>query len=130
MRSCTFFWLAAVRITADMAKELSFSGSCERHIVPSVTQNTDKCARYSNTLLVSLNNRIYFREHKPPGHGDSIHIRVTDHQATPLSSLSLAESKPHPQSSKDVILPRFTLFPTREPRFELNDGDNTGTCLW
>ncbi|KAH9038282.1 hypothetical protein EDB84DRAFT_1097363 [Lactarius hengduanensis] len=26
---------------------------------------------YSNTLLVSLNNRIYFREHKPPGHGDS-----------------------------------------------------------
>ncbi|KAH9019118.1 hypothetical protein EDB85DRAFT_583487 [Lactarius pseudohatsudake] len=33
---------------------------------------------YSNTLLVSLNNRIYFREHKPPGHGDSAFFVVTD----------------------------------------------------
>ncbi|KAH9038280.1 hypothetical protein EDB84DRAFT_1560397 [Lactarius hengduanensis] len=33
---------------------------------------------YSNTLLVSLNNRIYFREHKPPGHGDSAFSVVTD----------------------------------------------------
>ncbi|KAI9445987.1 hypothetical protein H4582DRAFT_519778 [Lactarius indigo] len=33
---------------------------------------------YSNTLLVSLNNRIYFREHKPPGHGDSSFLTVTD----------------------------------------------------
>ncbi|KAH8984044.1 hypothetical protein EDB92DRAFT_1951105 [Lactarius akahatsu] len=33
---------------------------------------------YSNTLLVSLNNRIYFREHKPPGLGDSAFFAVTD----------------------------------------------------
>jgi hypothetical protein len=101
MYSCTFFWLAAVRITADMAKD---SGNCERHIVPSVTQGTDKCARYSNTLLVSLNNRIYFREHQPPGHGDSGHLPVTDRQANALSSLDFAESEPQPQSSKGVIL--------------------------
>jgi hypothetical protein len=109
MRSCTFFWLAAVRITADMAKELSFSGSCERHIVPSVTQNTDKCARYSNTLLVSLNNRIYFREHQPPRHGDSVHLPVSDRQATALSSLNFAESEPQPQLSKGVILPLYII---------------------
>ncbi|KAH8998278.1 hypothetical protein EDB86DRAFT_3101886 [Lactarius hatsudake] len=33
---------------------------------------------YSNTLLVSLNNRIYFRERKPPGLGDSAFFVVTD----------------------------------------------------
>ncbi|KAH8998281.1 hypothetical protein EDB86DRAFT_828495 [Lactarius hatsudake] len=42
---------------------------------------------YSNTLLVSLNNRIYFREHKPPGHGDSAFLTVADGvRATALSS--------------------------------------------
>ncbi|KAI9450729.1 hypothetical protein BJY52DRAFT_1215388 [Lactarius psammicola] len=30
-----------------------------------------------NTLLVSLNNRIYFRDHKPPGHGDSAFVTVS-----------------------------------------------------
>ncbi|KAH9066189.1 hypothetical protein EDB87DRAFT_694071 [Lactarius vividus] len=33
---------------------------------------------YSNTLLVSLNNRIYFRDHKPPEHGDSAFLTITD----------------------------------------------------
>ena len=93
-----------------MEKELRFSGSCERHMIPSMSQNTDKFVRYSNTLLVSLNNRIYFREHQPPEHGDSIHLPgVTDHQATALSSLSLAESEPQPQSSKAVILPIYII---------------------
>jgi hypothetical protein len=105
MRTCTFFWLAAVRITADIAKELSFSGNCERHIIPSVSQNADKRVRYSNTLLVSLNNRIYFREHQPPGHGDSIQIQVSDRQATALSSLNFAESESQPQSPNGVVLP-------------------------
>ena len=109
MRTCTFFWLAAVCITADIAKELRFSGNCERHIIASVSQNADKCVRYSNTLLVSLNNRIYFREHQPSGHGDSIHIPVSDRQATALSSLNFAESESQPQSSKLVTLPLHTI---------------------
>ncbi|KAI9445944.1 hypothetical protein H4582DRAFT_2069308 [Lactarius indigo] len=33
---------------------------------------------YSNTLLVSLNNRIYFREHELPGHGDCAYLTVSD----------------------------------------------------
>ncbi|KAH8984046.1 hypothetical protein EDB92DRAFT_2036814 [Lactarius akahatsu] len=50
---------------------------------------------YSNTLLVSLNNRIYFREHKPPGHGDSAFLTVTDGvRATALSSSRFAVPEP------------------------------------
>ncbi|KAI9451309.1 hypothetical protein BJY52DRAFT_120522 [Lactarius psammicola] len=37
---------------------------------------------YSNTLLVSLNNRIYFREHQPPEHGDSAYLTVSDRVCT------------------------------------------------
>ncbi|KAH9048681.1 hypothetical protein EDB83DRAFT_1433123 [Lactarius deliciosus] len=54
---------------------------------------------YSNTLLVSLNNRIYFREHKPPGHGDSACLTVSDRvHATALSSGSLRFAVPESQS--------------------------------
>ncbi|KAH9170410.1 hypothetical protein EDB89DRAFT_1302700 [Lactarius sanguifluus] len=54
---------------------------------------------YSNTLLVSLNNRIYFREHKPPGHGDSACLTVSDRvRATVLSSGSLRFAIPESQS--------------------------------
>ncbi|KAH9009658.1 hypothetical protein EDB84DRAFT_1170590 [Lactarius hengduanensis] len=54
---------------------------------------------YSNTLLVSLNNRIYFREHKPPGHGDSSCLTVSDRvRATALSSGSLRFAVPESQS--------------------------------
>jgi hypothetical protein len=37
-----------------------------------VRANADESSRYSNTLLVSLNNRIYFRDHPFRGaHGDT-----------------------------------------------------------
>jgi hypothetical protein len=98
-----------MRITANMEKDLRFSGNCESHIIPSASQNAEKCDRYSNTLLVSLNNRIYFREHQLPEHGDSVHLPVSDRQAIALSSLSFAESEPQPQSSKVVILPLYTI---------------------
>jgi hypothetical protein len=109
-----------MRITAnmDMEKDLRLSGNCERYIILSASQNAEKCARYSNTLLVSLNNRIYFREHQLPEHGDSVHIPVhlpvsdrQRRQATALSSLRFAESEPQPQSSKPeaVILPLYII---------------------
>ncbi|KAI9445949.1 hypothetical protein H4582DRAFT_2069312 [Lactarius indigo] len=54
---------------------------------------------YSNTLLVSLNNRIYFREHKPPGHGDSAYLTVSNRvRATALSSGSPCFAIPESQS--------------------------------
>ncbi|KAH8978635.1 hypothetical protein EDB92DRAFT_1987280 [Lactarius akahatsu] len=63
---------------------------------------------YSNTLLVSLNNRIYFREHKLPGHGDSAFLTVTDGvRATALPS------------------PRFAV---PEPQLRTPTGDNSQLC--
>ncbi|KAH8998283.1 hypothetical protein EDB86DRAFT_829281 [Lactarius hatsudake] len=63
---------------------------------------------YSNTLLVSFNNRIYFREHKLPGHGDSAFLTVTDGvRATALSS------------------PRFAV---PEPQLRTPTGDNSQLC--
>ncbi|KAH8998242.1 hypothetical protein EDB86DRAFT_3149034 [Lactarius hatsudake] len=54
---------------------------------------------YSNTLLVSLNNRIYFRERKPPVHGDSACLTVSDRvRATTLSSGSFRFAVPESQS--------------------------------
>ncbi|KAI9450721.1 hypothetical protein BJY52DRAFT_1191586 [Lactarius psammicola] len=50
---------------------------------------------YSNTLLVSLNNRIYFRDHKPPGHGDSVFITASNGvRATTLSLPRFAVPEP------------------------------------
>ncbi|KAH9070989.1 hypothetical protein EDB83DRAFT_2517557 [Lactarius deliciosus] len=63
---------------------------------------------YSNTLLVSLNNRIYFREHKPPEHGVSAFNTVTDGvRATALSS------------------PRFAV---PGPQLRTSTGDNSRLC--
>ena len=47
-----------------------------------------KTSRYTNTLMVSLNNRIYFRDHRTPGaHVDSDHIVESDqfHHSTMAS---------------------------------------------
>ncbi|KAI9457784.1 hypothetical protein BJY52DRAFT_455212 [Lactarius psammicola] len=62
---------------------------------------------YSNTLLVSLNNRIYFREHQPPKHGDSASLVVSDGvRATAPSSLRFAvpESQPRTPTGDNVQL--------------------------
>ncbi|KAH9066146.1 hypothetical protein EDB87DRAFT_1589120 [Lactarius vividus] len=54
---------------------------------------------YSNTLLVSLNNRIYFREHLSPEHGDSPHPMISDRvRPTALSSLNFAVLEPRPRT--------------------------------
>ncbi|KAN0128016.1 hypothetical protein V8E53_014193 [Lactarius tabidus] len=61
---------------------------------------------YSNTLLVSLNNRIYFREHQPPGNGDCTCLAVSDRVRAPeMSSLNFVVPEPQTQASKDVIFP-------------------------
>lgn len=55
--------------------------------------NADEHSRYSNTLLVSLNNRIYFRDHSPGGSGNTrsyVDSRRTYPSA--VSSLTFAHS--------------------------------------
>jgi hypothetical protein len=103
--TCTSFWFVAVRLTVDDAKELRLSGNCERHTILCANKNANKCGRYSNTLLVSLNNRIYFREHQP-GYGDSACLEVSDRiRAMALSSFNFVVPEPQTQASKAVIIP-------------------------
>ena len=108
----TFFWSVAVCLTVDVEKELRSSGNCERFFMLRAIQNSYKHVRYSNTLLVNLNNRIYFREHRMPEHGYDACLAV--------SSLSFAVPESQTQVPKGVILP---LDPISQPR---NYDHNTG----
>ena len=49
---------------AHVPKVLKLSGNCESHTLYTLRKISDECIRYSNTLLTSLNNRIYFRDHQ------------------------------------------------------------------
>ncbi|KAI9467407.1 hypothetical protein BJY52DRAFT_1182849 [Lactarius psammicola] len=81
---------------------------------------------YSNTLLVSLNNRIYFRDHKPPGYGDSTYPTVSDGvRATAPSSLHFAVPEPQPQTPTDDNLQLYTIAQTVE--LDEGKGDDTST---
>jgi hypothetical protein len=60
------------------AKVPRLSGNCECHITDHLRfKNADECPRYSNTLLVSLNNRIYFRDQVPGSSGGADSSRLT-----------------------------------------------------
>ncbi|KAH9077829.1 hypothetical protein EDB83DRAFT_2514545 [Lactarius deliciosus] len=52
---------------------------------------------YSNTLLVSLNNRIYLRDHRSLEHGDSAYPSVPD-GARAIAETPLRFATPEPQS--------------------------------
>ena len=105
--SCTFFWFVAVCLTVDDTKELRLSENCKRRLILCASRSADECGRYSNTLLVNLNNRIYFREHDPPGLGDSACLTVSNRiRAMALSSLNLrVVPEPQTQAPKGVIFP-------------------------
>ncbi|KAN0128020.1 hypothetical protein V8E53_014197, partial [Lactarius tabidus] len=76
---------------------------------------------YSNTLLVSLNNRIYFREHQTPGHDNSTCLAVSDRVRTmTLSPLSCVVPEPQSRASNGVIS-HFIL--------DCNKGDDASTDL-
>ncbi|KAH9066143.1 hypothetical protein EDB87DRAFT_689181 [Lactarius vividus] len=57
---------------------------------------------YSNTLLVSLNNRIYFRDHQLSERGNNASIPDSDQlRATATTSLHFAETRPRSQAPTD-----------------------------
>jgi hypothetical protein len=89
-------------------------------------QDSYKRVRYSNTLLVSLNNRIYFREHRLPEHAYSACLAVSDLVRAPVvSSLSFAVPESQTQVPKGVIFP---LGPISQPgNFDHNTGNVTST---
>ncbi|KAH9163733.1 hypothetical protein EDB89DRAFT_482683 [Lactarius sanguifluus] len=74
---------------------------------------------YSNTLLVSLNNRIYFREHRPLGHGDSAFLAVTD-EGRAVSGLQF-------QTPTDVIFQLRTISQAVEVDKGKKGGDTNTT---
>src|SRR5712672_1133072 len=55
----------------DVSKGLGSSGKCKWRVLNTTAdagaQQLTGAPRYSNTLFVSLNNRIYFRDHPSPG---------------------------------------------------------------
>jgi hypothetical protein len=68
MCSRVFVSLFCVSYLLIGAKELRSSGKCNGlFLTRPCRQNAHEGSRYSNTLLVSLNNRIYFRDHPSPG---------------------------------------------------------------
>ena len=59
-------------------------------------QIDDECLRYSNTLLVSLNNRIYFRDQAAGSSGgaDSLRLTATSRvRASGLGSIPFATGR-------------------------------------
>ncbi|KAH9066145.1 hypothetical protein EDB87DRAFT_1732114 [Lactarius vividus] len=62
---------------------------------------------YSNTLLVSLNNRIYLRDHQSSGHGNGAVLPVSKvvHTISPGSAVP----EPQPHASMGVILPLYSI---------------------
>jgi hypothetical protein len=59
-----------------------------------VWTSADGRSRYSNTLLVSLNNRIYFRDHSYPGGRGSTQCHVDSSRTYPSAVSSLTFAHP------------------------------------
>jgi len=75
---------------------------------------------------VSLNNRIYFREHKPPGHGDSAYLTVSDGvRATALSSPCFAVPAPQSRTQTGDNFQLSTITQTVE--LDKGNGDDIST---
>ena len=98
-------------------QELRLLGKCERCITPRARQTTDRCVRYANTLLVNLNNRIYFRDHQPPGVGDSADFIPSD-RVCATAQTSLRFAIPEPDSFQ-----LHTITPTVD--LGIGEGDDT-----
>lgn len=98
-------------------QELRLLGKCERCITPRARQTTDRCVRYANTLLVNLNNRIYFRDHQPPGVGDSADFMPSD-RVCATAQTSLRFAIPEPDSFQ-----LHTITPTVD--LGIGEGDDT-----
>src|SRR6266404_4069007 len=73
-------------------------------------QNADTYLRYSNTVLVSLNNRIYLRDHISCGRGNAKVFPVTD-MSFPTSETPRCSAVPgtYPPASDCESFPVYTI---------------------
>ena len=75
---------------------------------------------------MSLNNRIYFREHQSPGNGNSASLSVFKRiRATAVTSPRSAVPEPQPQASKGDTFPLYSV--SRPGNQDNSKGDDTGT---
>ncbi|KAH9077833.1 hypothetical protein EDB83DRAFT_2548801 [Lactarius deliciosus] len=82
--------------------------------------------QYSNTLLVSLNNRIYLRDYPSPEYEGSASPPVPDGaHATTVTTLRFAIPEPQPRRALSVIFPRSTI--PRPVDLDNGRGNDTST---
>jgi hypothetical protein len=83
---------------------------------------------YSNTLLVSLNNRIYLRDHQLPEHGDSgSPASPAGARLTTMPPLEFTLPEPQPRAIMNRIFPRFIV--SRPVDLDNGRGDDTSIDL-
>ncbi|KAH9066228.1 hypothetical protein EDB87DRAFT_697742 [Lactarius vividus] len=81
---------------------------------------------YSNTLLASLNNRIYFRDRRSCVHDISASLPASKRvRATTITSPGSAIPEPRPQDSKGDILPLYSV--SRPGNLDHSQCDDTST---
>ncbi|KAI9428729.1 hypothetical protein H4582DRAFT_2091105 [Lactarius indigo] len=81
---------------------------------------------YSNTLLASLNNRIYFRDRRSSVHGISASLPASKRvHATVITSPGSAVPEPQPQESKGDIFPLYSI--SRPGDLDNSQGDDAST---
>ncbi len=97
-----------------------------------VWENAHKSSRYSNTLLVSLNNRIYFRDHSTSGvHVDTDHYVDTGDQfhRSATTSLHFAQvGSPTHTTARGDNIKLNTVSHTIGFDFEKGKGDAVSIC--
>jgi len=77
---------------------------------------------------VTLNNRIYFRDHPPPEHGDSARFAVSGQvRATALTSLSFAGADPRSQASTGDSFKLDAISQTVDLEKQRGDAASTGS---
>jgi hypothetical protein len=91
-------------------KWLESSRNCKLHASISDLRNCIR--RYSNTLFLTLNNRIYFRDHPPPAiSGDSAYLSSTGRP--PASPLRFSQTIPsQSMTTSHTSVEHGTILPT------------------
>ncbi|KAH8993948.1 hypothetical protein EDB92DRAFT_1944229 [Lactarius akahatsu] len=83
---------------------------------------------YSNTLLVSLNNRIYFREHRSSGRGNNVGLSVFKKiHSTAVTPPCSAGPEPQSQASKGDTFPLYSIF---QPASQDNSKSDDTSIDW
>jgi hypothetical protein len=107
---CILFLRASLRLFFMWEKGLESSGNCKLlgWTLNDRLSPSHRTCRYSNTLFVTFNNRIYFRDHLSPG-GLVSQPEAIPVQTQPLPSATIS----HGSVSIDLLRPTLSLDPEK-----------------